>query len=170
MDGLITDVESGNGAGIMQVTQKKQYALRAIFELAKQGRAEPMKTAQIAEAQAIPVRFLEIILNHLRRAGLISAKRGIYGGYKLRKAPGDISVGDIFRALESDSEPAACVSCLYQCNCPFYGECAFIPLWTEVQTSLDAIYNRTTIQDLLDNQGKGCLKPDPCPPAQSRKS
>ena len=136
----------------MQITQKKQYALRAMFELARHEKAEPLKTAQIAEAQAIPVRFLEIILNHLKHAGLISAKRGMYGGYKLRRAPKDISVGDIFRALDGDSDPTACVSCLHQCNCPFYGECAFIPLWTEIQTCLDTIYNRTTIQKLLDDQ------------------
>lgn len=147
----------------MQVTQKKQYALRAIFELARHGKNGPLKTARIAEAQAIPVRFLEIILNHLKHAGLISAKRGFYGGYKLKRAPGDISVGDIFRALEGDNEPAACVSCLYQCDCPFYGECAFIPLWTEVQASLDAIYNRTTIQDLLDNQDKAAILPNAAP-------
>jgi Rrf2 family protein len=141
----------------MQITQKKQYALRAVFELAKNGNDHPLKTAEIAEAQAIPVRFLEIILNHLKRAGLVSARRGIYGGYKLKRAAKDISVGDIFRALEGESEETACVSCLYQCNCPFYGECAFIPLWAEVQSSLDAIFNRTTIQNLLDNQCKSTM-------------
>ena len=54
----------------MQITQKKQYALRAVFELAKNENDHPLKTAEIAEAQAIPVRFLEIILNHLKRTAL----------------------------------------------------------------------------------------------------
>jgi Rrf2 family protein len=134
----------------MLVTQKKQYALRAVYELARHGQEGPLKTAQIAEAQAIPVRFLEIIMNHLGRAGLVSSKRGFNGGYALNRSPAEITVTDIFRALEGDEEPAACVSCLSQCNCPFYGECAFIPLWTEVQTAIDTIYTRTTIQMLLD--------------------
>ena len=135
----------------MQITQKKQYALRAVFELARHAASEPLKTAQIAEAQAIPVRFLEIILNHLKRAGLVNAKRGIYGGYTLEHPPGEIRVSDVFQALDGDTDPAACVSCQHQCSCPFNGECAFLPLWTEIQDSLAAIYNRTTIQDLLDN-------------------
>jgi Rrf2 family protein len=134
----------------MLVTQKKQYALRAVYELARSGQEGPLKTAQIAEAQAIPVRFLEIIMNHLVRAGLVTSKRGFYGGYVLNQTPEQISVADIFRALEGDEESTTCVSCLSQCNCPFYGECAFIPLWMEVQTSIDTIYARTTIQMLLD--------------------
>jgi Rrf2 family protein len=143
----------------MLITQKKQYALRAVFELARQKDEGPLKTAQIAETQAIPIRFLEIILNHLKRAGLVDAKRGMYGGYQLTRAPEDISVADIFSALDGPSDPATCVSCLYQCDCPFYGECAFIPLWVEIQTTLDGIYRRTTIQNLLENQKSGkCSK------------
>ena len=138
----------------MLVTQKKQYALRAIFELARNGQAGPLKTAQIAEAQAIPVRFLEIIMNHLGRAGLVTSKRGIHGGYALNQTPAEITVADIFRALEGDEESVACVSCLSQCDCPFYGECAFIPLWSEVQTAIDTIYSRTTVQVLLDQAQK----------------
>ena len=134
----------------MLVTQKKQYALRAVFELARHGHAGPLKTAQIAEAQGIPVRFLEIIMNHLGRAGMVSSKRGIHGGYALATSPAEITVADIFKALEGDEESVACISCLSQCNCPFFGECAFIPLWSEVQSAIDTIYARTTIQVLLD--------------------
>ncbi len=147
----------------MLVTQKKQYALRAVFELARCGQDGPLKTAQIAEAQGIPVRFLEIIMNHLGRAGLVSAKRGIHGGYALNQSPAEITVADIFRALEGDDEGAACVSCLSQCNCPFFGECAFIPLWSEVQTAIDTIYARTTIQLLLDQAQKRLSASGPHP-------
>ena len=144
----------------MLVTQKKQYALRAIFELAGKEDGGPLKTAQIAQAQAIPIRFLEIILNHLKRAGLVKAKRGFYGGYRLSRKPEEITVGDIFRALDGeDDTTTACVSCISQCDCPFFGDCAFIPLWTEIQSAIDGIYERTTVRMLLDNHAKQVGRP-----------
>ena len=66
----------------MLVSQKSQYALRAIFELAKEYGKGP-KIAHIAEAQAIPVRFLEVILVHLKRGGFVDSQRGKEGGYFL---------------------------------------------------------------------------------------
>ncbi len=136
----------------MLITQKKQYALRAIFELARNQDEVHLKTAQIAEAQAIPVRFLEIILNHLKHAGLVSAKRGAHGGYRLKQHAHEITVGQIFNAMESGKKASACVSCIAHNDCPLYGDgdCAFMPLWMEVQDAIDLIYNRTTVQNLLD--------------------
>ena len=136
----------------MLVTQKMQYALRAIFELGKHYNQGPLKTAQIAETQSIPVRFLEVILNHLKKAGLVAAKRGFYGGYQLVRPPEEISVEDIFLSLDDSEELNVCVSCSSQCNCPFYGQCAFMPLWEELEEAVRAVYQRTSIRNLLDNK------------------
>lgn len=135
----------------MLITQKKQYALRAIYELAKHREKGPIKSAQIAEAQAIPQRFLEIILNRLKHAGLVTAKRGYTGGFKLNRAPGDITVEDIFISLENVDDPMVCVSCLSNTGCPYYGACAFMPIWTRMQEAIEQICSTTTIQSLLDN-------------------
>ena len=68
----------------MPITPKKnQYALRAIFELAKHRGQGPKKISEIAEIQAIPLRFLEVILSQLKGSGLVESKRGFYGGYFL---------------------------------------------------------------------------------------
>lgn len=136
----------------MLVTQKMQYALRAIFELGRHYNQGPLKTAQIAETQSIPVRFLEVILNHLKKAGLVVAKRGFYGGYQLVRPPEKISVEDIFLSLDDSEELNVCVSCSSQCNCPFYGQCAFMPLWEELEGAVRTVYQRTSIQNLLDNK------------------
>jgi Rrf2 family protein len=143
----------------MLITQKKQYALRAVYELAKHRKKGPIKSAQIAEAQAIPQRFLEIILNRLKHAGILTAKRGYTGGFELNRAPGDITVGDIFKSLEDIDEATLCVSCISKADCPFYGTCAFLPLWTQMQKAIDLICTSTTIQSLLD---------DPSVPAESK--
>jgi Rrf2 family protein len=135
----------------MRITQKKQYALRAIYELAKYHEKGPVKSSQIAEAQAIPQRFLEIILNRLKHAGIVTAKRGYTGGFELNRPPVDITVEDIFKSLEDINEATTCVSCISEADCPFYGTCAFLPLWTKIQEAIDQICTSTTIQSLLDN-------------------
>ena len=117
----------------MLVTQKKQYALRAIFELAKQQGEEPVKTSMIAEAQAIPLRFLEVIMGQMKRAGLVDSKRGFSGGYTLVCPPEQIHVGDIFRALDKEDKVEVCMACATKGNCPFMGACVFMDLWDQAQ-------------------------------------
>jgi Rrf2 family protein len=79
----------------MVFTQKNQYAIRAVFELAKRRDQGPIKINEIAQAQKIPTRFLEIILNQLKHGGLLESKRGFYGGYTLIRSPDAITVGEI---------------------------------------------------------------------------
>ena len=134
----------------MLVTQKKQYALRAIFELAKQQGDEPVKTSMIAEAQAIPLRFLEVIMGQLKRAGIVDSKRGFFGGYTLLQTPDQICVGDIFRVLDKEDNTEVCMACTSKGNCPFLGGCVFMKLWDQAQRAMDAVYDRTTIQTLID--------------------
>ena len=76
----------------MDVPQKTRYALRAIFELAKYYGQGPVKVINIANAQATPPRFLEVILNQLKRTGLVDSKRGKDGGYFLLRSPGKLTV------------------------------------------------------------------------------
>lgn len=135
----------------MLVTQKKQYALRAIFELARQQGDEPVKTSTIAEAQAIPLRFLEVIMGQLKRAGLIDSKRGFFGGYTLTQPPDRIRVGDIFRMLDNEDKVETCMACASKGNCPFLGNCVFMELWDQAQRAMDTVYDQTTIQTLMDN-------------------
>lgn len=137
----------------MLITQKKQYALRAVYELAKHQGQAPLKSAQIAQSQAIPQRFLEIILNRLKHAGIVAAKRGYTGGFQLKRPADEISVREIFQALdESCGEATACVSCILENDCPFYGACAFMPLWSQLQAAIDQICTNTTVQKLVENK------------------
>jgi len=134
----------------MLVTQKKQYALRAIFELARREGEHPIKSSVLAQSQAIPLRFLEVIMGQLKRAGLVVSKRGAAGGYLLAKQPNQLYVGEIFRALDREDNAQTCVSCTSKRNCPFLGDCVFMELWEKAQTAVDDVYDRTTIQTLLE--------------------
>ncbi|MDJ0783240.1 MAG: Rrf2 family transcriptional regulator [Desulfosarcinaceae bacterium] len=134
----------------MLVTQKKQYALRALFELARRSDQAPIKSSEIAEAQAIPPRFLEVIMAKLKRSGLVISKRGFHGGYLLARPPADISVADLFTALDEKDRPEACSACVGKSTCPFMKNCVFMPLWEEAHNAVERVFGRTSLQDLLD--------------------
>ena len=137
----------------MTITPKKnQYALRAIFELAKHSGKGPIKISEIAEVQAIPLRFLEVILSQLKGSGLVDSKRGFYGGYYLTRSPDKISVGDVLRYMDKSLKVENCVACVSKTNCPFSGNCAFASMWNQVNQAIFNVYDSTTIQDLLNNE------------------
>ena len=82
-------------------SEKINYALAALFELAKNYNQGQMQIKEIAKAQSIPKNYLEQLLVNLKRGGLLESVRGAQGGYKLNKAPHDIKIIDIIEALES---------------------------------------------------------------------
>lgn len=134
----------------MLIPQKRgQYALRAIYELAKREGRGPTKISEIATAQAIPRRFLEVILHQLKGSGIVASKRGFYGGYFLTKPPDEISIGDVFRYLYKGQDGPGCIACVSQNTCPFSERCAFSDLWHRAKEAAYRIYDETTIQDLL---------------------
>ena len=84
----------------MRISAKADYAVRAALELAAAEEGEPVKGEQVAEAQEIPLQFLEHILLELKHAGLVRTKRGARGGYWLAQPPKDITLADVIRAVE----------------------------------------------------------------------
>jgi Rrf2 family cysteine metabolism transcriptional repressor len=138
----------------MLISQKCQYALRAIFELAKRNDRGPVKTAEIAEAQAIPPRFLEVILSQLKQAGFVVSQRGSKGGYLLVRSPGELTVGEVLRFMQGPVGPIECVAGSSKDKCPLYGDCAFLPMWEKVRHATSDVYDNTSFQDLLDQEGQ----------------
>ncbi len=132
-------------------TKKGQYALRAIYELARRKDDGPIKISIIAEAQAIPPRFLEVILNQFKGSGLVESKRGFYGGYSLTREPSEITVGDILRYLQKEMEASHCIACVSKKSCPFQDNCVFSSMWHRVKAAAYKIYDETTMQDLLNS-------------------
>src|SRR4051794_19614892 len=84
----------------MHVTAKADYAVRAVVELAGSSQKAPRKVDAVAQAQAIPVSFLENILTQLRSAGIVRSQRGPEGGYWLAKPAGEVNLAQIIRAVE----------------------------------------------------------------------
>ena len=136
----------------MSVSQKCQYALRAVFELARRFGDGPTSIREIADIQAIPPKFLELILVQLRKGGLVESRRGVRGGYLLDGPPKDICAGEIIRFIDGPVAPVRCVSDDHESDCPLYDDCAFMGMWTRARDAVAEIYDSTTFQDLLDAQ------------------
>ena len=83
----------------MRVSAKVDYALRAMAEVASVA-PHPIKSERIAQAQAIPLKFLENILVELKHAGIVNAQRGAEGGYWLARPADQIRLADVIRAVE----------------------------------------------------------------------
>lgn len=132
------------------ISQKCQYGLRAIFELARRRGQGPTKIAEIAEIQAIPARFLEVILSQLKQSGFVESHRGAAGGYELARSPSQLTVGEVIRFIEGPIGPVGCVTDGSADKCPLFGQCAFLPLWQRAQKALEGIYDRTSFQNLVD--------------------
>jgi len=140
----------------MLVSQKSQYALRAIFELAKEYGKGPTKIAHIAEAQAIPVRFLEVILVHLKRGGFAVSQRGKEGGYFLIRPPEGLTVGELLRFVEGPIDPVDCMTPTRKAKarCSLEGACVFVDLWQNVRDAISSVYDNTTIKDLVEREDR----------------
>lgn len=145
----------------MFISQKSQYGLRAIFELARRAGKGPVKIGDIAESQAIPPRFLEVILSQLKQAGYVESRRGQDGGYFLAREPHALTVGAVLQFIQGPIAPVGCTLETSRGDCPLES-CVFLPMWRRVQGSIQEVLDGTTFQDLLDQEKamKGRYVPD----------
>ncbi|UQZ89322.1 Rrf2 family transcriptional regulator [Deltaproteobacteria bacterium Smac51] len=134
----------------MSISVKCQYGLRALFELAKRKDQGLVRLQDVAEAQEIPQRFLENILNQLRQGGFVESRRGKDGGFVLLRTPSQITIGDIVKFIDGPIYPVECAGKTPVRKCSFQGRCVFSSLWDEARHALERVYEKRTLQDLLD--------------------
>ena len=130
----------------MRVSAKVDYAVRAALELAAGGEGH-IKGDRIAEAQNIPLKFLENILSELRRAGIVGSQRGAEGGYWLAKSASDVSIADIIRAVEG---PLADVHGTPPEKLKFGGAATSVKeVWVAARASLRSVLEVVTLADIV---------------------
>jgi Rrf2 family transcriptional regulator, cysteine metabolism repressor len=122
----------------MKISQKSEYALRAIFDLSLHPPADLVKVSDIAARQEIPRKFLELILANLRQGGLVETRRGREGGYRLARPADRITAGEALAAVGNERNEKRAI------------EDAFTDMWMQVDQSLSAIIDRTTFADLAE--------------------
>ena len=128
----------------MKISKKCQYALKAVFELAWRDQGEPIKTYEIAEAQRISPRFMEIILNELKHGGFVESRRGNEGGYMLARDAQDLRVREIIEYIEGPISLAQNSD-----DTVSIGNEAFKELWQEVNNAVGEVCESKSFADLV---------------------
>ena len=131
----------------MRISAKADYAVRGMIELAAAGPGAVVKGERLAEAQAIPLHFLENILGDLKQAGLISTRRGPEGGYRLARPAADVTVADVIRAVEG---PLASVRGDRPESLTYDGSAAPLQqVWIALRSNVRAVLETVSIDDLV---------------------
>lgn len=133
----------------MRVSAKVDYAVRAAAELAAASDG-PVKGERLAEAQDIPLQFLEHILLDLKHAGIVSARRGAKGGYWLARPAEEITIADVIRAVEG---PIANVQSAPPEAVEYRGRAEHLQeVWIAVRANLRAVLEKTTLAQLTSGR------------------
>jgi Rrf2 family protein len=137
----------------VRVSAKTDYAVRAAVELAASPEG-PVKGERLAEAQDIPLQFLEHILLDLKRAGIVRARRGARGGYWLARPADEVTIAEVIRAVEG---PIANVQSAPPESITYRGSAVHLrEVWIAVRASLRSVLENVTLADLA----AGELPPD----------
>jgi Rrf2 family transcriptional regulator, cysteine metabolism repressor len=134
----------------MSVSQKCQYGVRALLELARHYGRPPISSGEIAAKQAVPPRFLENILNELKNAGMVEARRGVQGGFLLACRPEELTVGQVIRLIDGPLDPVRCLQDASKDCCPLRDRCALMELWRQAKEAVESVYDSTTFADLVE--------------------
>jgi Rrf2 family protein len=144
---------------------KSEYGVRVMVQLARRRGAGPVPLAEIAEAENLPLAYLEQLMSRLRRADLVASTRGAHGGYEQGRDPHGITMAEVVHALEEAFVPMRCVgdqgASRMLCNHELdgYENCATKLLWTRVQGGIERALEHTTLAELAAFAERGVTAP-----------
>ena len=137
----------------MMFSTKAEYGVRVMAHLAKHNGEQPISLGAIADAEGLPLAYLEHLVQRLRKAGLVASRRGAHGGYTLARPAKDITMAEVVAALEGDIAPIECITAdadgVLTCSREGAAPCPTKLLWTRVQGSIVRTLNDMTLDDLV---------------------
>jgi Rrf2 family protein len=145
----------------MMFSTKAEYGIRVMTHLARQadgldGDAAPkgpISLGSIADAEGLPLAYLEHLVQRLRKAELVESHRGAHGGYTLARPATDITMAEVVAALEGEIAPIECITAdaegVLTCSREGAAPCPTKLLWTRVQGSIVRTLNEMTLDDLV---------------------
>jgi Rrf2 family protein len=154
----------------MLFSTKAEYGVRLMIELGRQPGSTPISLNSVAEAERLPLSYLEHLVAKLRKAGLVTSTRGAHGGYRLAMPATEITMDAVVQALEGQIAPMECfhetpegrVLCSHEGDGA--GGCATKLLWTRVQNGVTKALAGTTLAELVEFSA-----PHPQPAAEARE-
>jgi Rrf2 family transcriptional regulator, cysteine metabolism repressor len=137
----------------MMFSTKAEYGVRVMVHLARRDDNAPVSLSAVADAEGLPLAYLEHLVQRLRRAELVDSRRGAHGGYSLTRPAADIAMSEIVAALEGEIAPIECISAdadgVLVCTREGTEPCPTKLLWTRVQGSIVRTLNEMTLADLV---------------------
>jgi len=142
----------------MIFSSKAEYGVRLMVELGRQSPEQPTSLKAIADAEGLPLAYLEQVVARLRKADLVMSARGAHGGYWLARDPEQITMYDVVSALEGPIAPMECfvhdemerIVCSHLPSQADAGPCATKLLWTRVQGGIIRSLQTTTLAELVE--------------------
>ena len=139
----------------MIFSTKAEYGVRVMAHLAGTDGETPVSLSSIAEAEGLPLAYLEHLVQRLRKQGLVESRRGAHGGYTLSRPAEDITMAEIVEALEGHLAPIECISAQDDGTLVCSREtqldrvCPTKVLWTRVQGSIVRTLKDITLSELV---------------------
>ena len=139
----------------MTFSSKAEYGVRLMVELGRQEGERPTSLKAIAEAEDLPLSYLEHVVASLKKAGLVESSRGAHGGYRLARPTAEISMDEVVLALEGSIAPMECFTAAPpgKVACSHHGEesnCSTKLLWVRVQMGIIDALHGTTLAELVE--------------------
>lgn len=135
---------------MLSLTRKTDYALVALADMGRRGVCTTC-ARELSEHLDVPVRVLTNILNRLTHCGLVESERGVNGGYRLARPPGEITLLDVIDAIEGPIRLAKCCSTDIGDPCRMESSCQIRQPIRKLHESLLGFLERVTLQDILCN-------------------
>jgi Rrf2 family protein len=136
---------------VMRISTSSSYAVRALVELAEReavAPGRPVQLAVLASRRGLPATALEQPFARLRRAGVVSSRRGVRGGYLFARPPHSVTVLDVVDEIDGPPAPARCAGP----GCERHEDCGVAGVWTDVRRAVEDVLGGTTIADLVERE------------------
>ena len=133
----------------MMISSKGRYALRVMVDLAQHDTGEFIPLKEIAARQEISLKYLESIMNTLKKGRMLESASGKGGGYRLTRKPCEYRVIDILTVIEGDLAPVSCLG-LNGEKCDKTKKCTTFPFWKGLEAVINDYLEKTTLQDMID--------------------
>ena len=146
-----------HGSGAVAFSTKGEYGVRLMVQLARRYGTGPASLAEMAADEDLPRAYLEQLVMSLRDAGLVASTRGAHGGYELTRAPVEIRMSEVLRALEGPIAPMLCATDdpEHALVCDRSSRCTVNVLWVRVRDAISGALDSMTLADLAPQRPAG---------------
>jgi len=143
----------------MHISAVEEYGLRCALQLASLPQGSLLAASQIAEREGISVQYASKILHLFRKAGLVTASRGMQGGFRLVNPAESVSLQSVFRAFREDKEDEFCSQFRgQQSECVHLKECSVRPVFNVLAGYFDSVLKHLTLADLIHTEAEAKIR------------